>query len=338
MATILLVGGTGYIGSHVAHALLVEDHKVILFDNLNNSKRNVVDRIVRLANKPSTFVEGDMCKKSSLDTAFSEHQPDLVILLAGLKAVGESQAQPNMYYRTNVVGALEVLEAMKRHDCFNLVFSSSATIYGNPVSLPISEKHPVSPINPYGHTKAMIEQISADFSAAEPRFNVINLRYFNPVGAHKSGLLGEDPNGIPNNLFPYIAKVAGGQLSQLNVYGNDYDTRDGTGERDYIHVVDLAKGHLAAANALVAGHLTKVNNINLGTGTSYSVLEVLSAWSEIVGRDLPYRFVARRKGDSATSYADPTLARDLLGWKSELGLKKMCQDHWNWQTRALNYE
>lgn len=327
---ILLTGGAGYIGSHACVALLEAGHEVAVLDNLCNSSRLAIDRIVQICGKRPTFVEGDIRDASLLDRLFVDHGITAVMHFAGLKAVGESVGKPLAYYDNNVRGTLELLAAMRRASVRTIVFSSSATVYGDPASVPISEDFPRSATNPYGRSKLMIEDILADLHTAEPGWSVGRLRYFNPVGAHESGLIGEDPRGTPNNLMPYVSQVAAGRREWLSVFGGDYPTPDGTGVRDYIHVVDLAEGHLAALDWLAqrGGMLT----VNLGTGQGYSVLDMVRAFEKASGRAVPYEIVARRPGDIAACWADPSLARGLLGWAAKRGIDVMCADAWRWQT------
>ncbi len=324
---ILVTGGTGYIGSHTVVQLLDAGHEIIILDNLANSKKEVLTHIESLTNKQVTFIEGDIRDEVLLHLLFKQHTIEAVIHFAGLKAVGESVKKPLEYYDNNVNGTLTLLSVMNKYNCKRLVFSSSATVYGLNTEVPFREDLPLSTLNPYGATKLMIEDILRDLYVSDPEFSIVLLRYFNPIGAHPSGLIGEDPNDIPNNLLPYVAKVATGELEQLSVFGNDYDTVDGTGVRDYIHVVDLAEGHLKALNYSAKG--TGVEAINLGTGNGYSVLELVQAFEEASGKNIPYTITPRRTGDIATCYADATKAIDLLGWSAKYDLQKMCQDAWN---------
>jgi UDP-glucose 4-epimerase len=327
---ILITGGTGYIGSHTCVALAQAGYDdIVILDNLSNSRARVIDRLEALCGKRPRFIEGDVRDAALLDRIFADFPVQAVIHFAGLKAVGESVAKPLEYYDNNVRGTLELLAAMRRAGVGTMVFSSSATVYGDPASVPIREDFPRSSTNPYGRSKLIIEDILADLYGAEPGWRIARLRYFNPVGAHESGLIGEDPQGIPNNLMPYIAQVAAGQREFLNVFGNDYPTPDGTGIRDYIHVMDLAEGHVAALNYLddKGGLLT----VNLGTGRGYSVLELAQAFEQASGRPVPYRFAPRRPGDIAQCWADPSLAGRLLGWRATRGLDAMCADVWRWQ-------
>lgn len=326
----LIMGGTGYIGSHTVVELLNAGEDVVIVDNLYNSKICVLDRIEQITGRRPKFYQVDMLDADDLDRVFDEN-PDIdsVIQFAGLKAVGESVKIPLTYYRVNIVGTLNLCESMKKHGVKRLVFSSSATVYGMPETVPIREDFPLSTTNPYGQTKLVIERILADYAAAWADLSVINLRYFNPIGAHESGLIGEDPKGIPNNLVPYVARVAAGKLHHVTVYGNDYDTPDGTGVRDYIHVVDLAKAHLCALK-YTEDH-AGVSYINIGTGNGYSVLDVIREFGRAWGAEIPYVIGPRRAGDIATSYADATLAGQLLGWKAEYDLTRMCEDTARWQ-------
>lgn len=329
MKSILVTGGAGYIGSHTVLLLLEAGHQVVVLDNLSNSSRESLNRVERLAGKAVAFVEGDIRDANCLDTLFSDYDIAAVIHFAGLKAVGESVAMPLSYYDCNVTGSLRLLEAMERAGVHTMVFSSSATVYGDPATMPIREDFPLSSTNPYGATKLHIEDMLRDLYRSNEKWKLALLRYFNPVGAHESGQIGEDPAGIPNNLMPYIAQVAVGKREKLGVFGGDYPTPDGTGVRDYIHVMDLAQGHLAALEALDAdaGLLT----VNLGTGRGYSVLEMVTAFSQASGRPVPYEIVERRPGDVASCYADPAHANAVLGWEAQRGIEKMCEDHWRWQ-------
>lgn len=326
---VLVTGGAGYIGSHTCLELLAAGHEVIVVDNLANSKEESLRRVQALTGKPLAFHKVDLLDRDALEAVFAGTTVDAVIHFAGLKAVGESVSIPLRYYHNNVTGTLVLCDVMQRHGVKNIVFSSSATVYGDPRSVPITEDFPLGATNPYGRTKLMIEEILRDLHRADPTWNSALLRYFNPVGAHPSGQIGEDPNGIPNNLVPYIAQVAVGKLPRLRVFGGDYPTPDGTGVRDYIHVVDLALGHLAALDKLASrpGLVT----YNLGTGRGYSVLEVVAAFEKAAGRPIPYQIVERRPGDIAVSYADPAKATAELGWRAALGISEMCADVWRWQ-------
>ncbi|MDC7689673.1 UDP-glucose 4-epimerase GalE [Vogesella indigofera] len=327
---ILVTGGAGYIGSHTCLQLLEAGSELVVLDNLSNSKPESLRRVQKLAGKSLQFVEGDIRDAAVLDAIF--RQPiEAVIHFAGLKAVGESVDKPLEYYDNNVTGTLSLLAAMRRHGVRSLVFSSSATVYGDPISVPIHESFPLSATNPYGRSKLMVEDILRDLNQAEPDWNVAILRYFNPVGAHESGQIGEDPSGIPNNLMPFISQVAIGQQAKLNVFGADYPTPDGTGVRDYIHVVDLAEGHLKALQTLqTQGGLITVN---LGTGQGYSVLDMVKAFEIASGKAVPYEIIARRPGDIAACWADPSSALEILGWQAQKGLSQMCEDTWRWQSR-----
>jgi UDP-glucose 4-epimerase len=327
---ILVTGGLGYIGSHTCVELIKAGHEPIAFDNLSNSQRSVLDRVAQISGQPLTFIEGDIRDPAALDAVFKAHRIGAVIHFAGLKAVGESVSQPLRYYDNNVSGSLVLFDAMARHDVKSLVFSSSATVYGDPVSVPIREDFALSATNPYGRSKLIIEDMLRDLIKADPSWRIALLRYFNPVGAHESGLIGEEPSGIPNNLLPYIAQVAEGRREFLSVYGGDYPTPDGTGMRDYIHVVDLAIGHVKTLTKLATG--SGVVTYNLGTGRGNSVLEMVRAFEQASGKQVPYRIVARRPGDIAACYADPTLAENELGWKAERGVAQMCADAWRWQS------
>lgn len=328
--SILVTGGTGYIGSHTVVELLNSGNDVVIVDNLSNSKICVLDRIEKITGKRPAFIECDLCDLDRLDAVFAAHpEIDSVIHFAGLKAVGESVALPVKYYYNNLTSTLNLLDCMLRHEVYRIVFSSSATVYGLPESVPIKEDFPLSTTNPYGETKLMIERILKDTAYANPKLSVCVLRYFNPIGAHESGLIGEDPRGIPNNLLPYIAKVAAGKLECLSVFGNDYDTKDGTGVRDYIHVVDLSLAHLKAIE--YTGRMNGIDYINVGTGNGYSVLEMVKAFGDVWGAPVKYKISARRPGDIAECYADPTKAYEVLGWRAERDLVKMCEDSARWQ-------
>ena len=333
--TILITGGAGYIGSHTALELLNEGYDVVVFDNLSNSSQESLRRVEELTGKQIRFYEGDVQDEKALTDMFKEQRIDAVIHCAALKAVGESVQKPLEYYQNNISGTLTLLKVMREVGVKNIVFSSSATVYGSPEEMPITEACPKGQCtNPYGWTKSMMEQIMSDVQKADPSWNVILLRYFNPVGAHKSGRIGEDPKGIPNNLMPYISQVAVGKLEKLGVFGNDYDTPDGTGVRDYIHVVDLAIGHVKAINYIFTNPGLDV--INLGTGQGYSVLDMVKAFSRACGKEIPYEIKPRREGDIAMCYADPSKAARVLGWKAERGLDEMCEDTWRWQSQNPN--
>ena len=331
---VLVTGGAGYIGSHTMVELLNAGHSVVCIDNFMNSKFESVKRVEEITGKKVKFYEGDIRDSEILDKIFTENKIDSVINFAGLKAVGESCAKPLEYYENNIEGLLILAFAMKKHNVKNLVFSSSATVYGLPKTVPIKEDFPLSTSNPYGSTKLFIEYILKDLYKAEPDFNIVILRYFNPVGAHESGRIGEDPKGIPNNLCPYITQVAVGKREYLGVFGDDYDTPDGTGVRDYIHVVDLAKGHVLAVNKLAQNPGLLI--VNLGTGKGYSVLEMVKAFEKAVGKPIPYKIMPRRPGDIGECYADPSYAYEVLGFKAEKTLEDMCRDAMNWQTKNPN--
>ncbi|MCZ6830669.1 MAG: UDP-glucose 4-epimerase GalE [Gammaproteobacteria bacterium] len=334
MKSILVTGGAGYIGSHTCVELLQAGYKIVVLDNLCNAREESLRRVQAITGKSLDFYAVDIRDRERLHNLLDQHSVDAVIHFAGLKAVGESVEQPLRYYDNNVRGSLTLFEVLEEHQVRNLVFSSSATVYGCSSADPVAEDSPLQAVNPYGQTKLMVEQMLRDICAADSNWNAINLRYFNPVGAHPSGDIGEDPNGIPNNLTPYIAQVAIGKRERLSVWGDDYDTRDGTGVRDYIHVVDLAKGHVKALQKLATG--PGVLNINLGTGNNYSVLELVAAFEKASGKTIPYQIEARRPGDLATLYANPGLARELLGWQAELDLDTMVADAWRWQQKNPN--
>jgi UDP-glucose 4-epimerase len=329
---ILVTGGTGYIGSHACVALAQAGHELLIVDNLCNSRADVVGRLATLCGIRPGFIEGDVRNAALLDRLFARHPITAVLHFAGLKAVGESVEKPLEYYDNNVHGTLQLLAAMRRANVKTFVFSSSATVYTDPAGVPLREDFPRSATNPYGRGKLMVEDILADLHRAEPDWRIARLRYFNPVGAHESGLIGEDPQGIPNNLMPFVAQVAAGQREFLNVWGDDYATPDGTGVRDYVHVVDLAEGHLAALDYLTreGGLLT----VNLGTGRGHSVLDMVKAFAQASGRTIPCKVAPRRAGDIAQYWADPALAHELLGWKAARGLEQMCADAWRWQQRC----
>lgn len=327
---VLVTGGAGYIGSHTCVELLNAGHEVIVVDNLCNSKISVLDRVKQITGRSVSFYDLDVRDKAALSAVFGAHRIDAVIHFAGLKSVGESVAMPLQYYDNNVHGTLVLAEVMEEHNVRNFVFSSSATVYGDPASVPIREDFPLSATNPYGRSKLIVEEMLRDLPIAEPQWHIALLRYFNPVGAHSSGLIGEDPNGIPNNLMPYVAQVAAGKLAQLSVFGGDYPTPDGTGVRDYIHVVDLALGHVLALDALK--NKNGVVTYNLGTGRGYSVLEMVAAFEKASGKAVPYRIVDRRPGDIAACYADASLAERELGWRAKRDIDVMCEDSWRWQT------
>lgn len=332
---ILVTGGTGYIGSHTCVELLTEGYEVVIVDNLYNSSEKVIERINEITGKNVIFYKTDIRNYDAMNSIFLKEKPDAVIHFAGLKSVGESVSKPLEYYENNICGTLNLCKVMRENTCNNIIFSSSATVYGEPKFIPITEKCPKGICtNPYGWTKHMLEQILTDIHTSDPDWNVILLRYFNPIGAHKSGKIGEAPNGIPNNLLPYVAQVAVGKLEYVRVFGNDYDTPDGTGVRDYIHVVDLAKGHVNAVNKIKENPGIKI--YNLGTGKGYSVLDVIKAFSKACGRDIPYRIVERRTGDIAICYSDASLAKKELNWEAKLGIDEMCADSWRWQLQNPN--
>jgi len=331
---ILVTGGAGYIGSHTCVELLQKGHTVSIVDNLYNSSKEVIARIELIAGKKINFYEVDLLNKEELNKVFDSQDFDLVIHFAGYKAVGESVEKPLEYYHNNMVGIINLCEVMREHNVFKLIFSSSATVYGDPKSVPINEDFPLSTTNPYGSTKLMTEMILSDLAFADERWGIVALRYFNPIGAHKSGLIGETPNGIPNNLTPYIAQIATGQRDFLRVWGNDYETIDGTGVRDYIHVVDLALGHAAAIDYVVEN--SGIEFVNLGRGQGYSVLEVLHAFEKACGKTLPYQIMERRAGDIAESYASTKKAEDLFQWKALMDIDEMCCDLWNFSLKNPN--
>lgn len=335
MKNILITGGAGYIGSHIAVELLDKNYKVIVYDNLTNSSKISVQRVEEITGKNITFYEADILDEKKLSEVFKKEKIDVVIHCAALKSVGESVKKPLEYYHNNITGTLSLLKIMRKYSCKNIIFSSSATVYGNPESVPITEDFPKGICtNPYGWTKSMMEQIMTDLQKSDPEWKVVLLRYFNPIGAHKSGKIGEDPLGIPNNLLPYIAQVAVGKLDYLSVFGNDYDTVDGTGVRDYIHVVDLAKGHVLAVDKI--DKLKGVSIFNLATGKGYSVLEVLKAFEKACGKKISYKIVQRREGDIAKCFADASKAYKVLGWKAKKDIDEMCEDSWRWQSQNPN--
>lgn len=331
---VLVTGGAGYIGSHTCVELLNAGKEVVVIDNLCNSCEEALERVKKITGKELTFYQADLLDRKAVEEVFEKEEIESVIHFAGLKAVGESVQKPLEYYYNNITGTLVLCDVMRKYGVKKLVFSSSATVYGSPKTVPIKEDFPLSVTNPYGRTKLMLEDILRDFYVADPEWNIILLRYFNPIGAHKSGLIGEDPKGIPNNLTPYITQVAVGKLKEVGVFGNDYNTPDGTGVRDYIHVVDLAIGHVKALKKLEEE--PKVRTYNLGTGQGYSVLEVIKAFSKACGKDIPYVLKPRRAGDIATCYADASLAEKELGWKAERKLDEMCEDSWRWQSQNPN--
>lgn len=331
---ILVTGGTGYIGSHTAVELLNSDYEIVIIDNFSNSKSDVLDKIKLITNKDFKFYEGDVCNKDLLRKIFNENEIDAVIHFAGYKAVGESVKKPIMYYRNNIDSTLSLIEVMNEFNCKKIVFSSSATVYGNPTTLPIKEDFPLSTTNPYGSTKLMIENILRDLYISDNDWSIALLRYFNPIGAHVSGLIGEDPKGIPNNLMPYIVKVANKELDKLSVFGNDYDTPDGTGVRDYIHVVDLAKGHIKAIEKILKDK--GIDAYNLGTGIGYSVLDLVTTFEKVNNIKVPYKITDRRPGDIASCYADSSYALEKLNWKAEKGIEEMCKDAYNYILNSKN--
>ncbi len=333
---ILVTGGAGYIGSHTCIELLEQGHEVVVVDNLCNSSKVSLERVEAITGKTVAFYEADLLDREALEKIFAKEAIDAVIHFAGLKAVGESVAKPLEYYHNNITGTLILCDVMRAHHVKNIIFSSSATVYGDPAFVPITEDCPKGKItNPYGQTKSMLEQILTDLHAADPEWSVILLRYFNPVGAHKSGLIGEDPAGIPNNLTPYITQVAVGKLKEVGVFGDDYDTPDGTGVRDYIHVVDLALGHVKALEK-IASSGPEVRIYNLGTGQGFSVLQMIEAFSKACGKSIPYSIKPRRPGDIAACYADVSLAKKELGWEAARGIDEMCEDSWRWQSGNPN--
>ena len=334
--SILVTGGAGFIGSHTCVELLNAGYEVVVVDNLYNASEKALERVEQITGKKVTFYEADILDRDALNAIFDKEQVESVIHFAGYKAVGESVRKPIEYYYNNITGTLILCDVMRKHNVKNIVFSSSATVYGDPAFIPITEECPKGKItNPYGQTKGMLEQVLTDIYVSDPEWKVVLLRYFNPIGAHKSGLIGDDPKGIPNNLVPYVAQVAIGKLKCLGVFGNDYDTPDGTGVRDYIHVVDLAKGHVAAIKKVEETE-PGVLIYNLGTGKGYSVLDVVHAFEKACGKEIPYEIKPRRAGDIATCYADPTKAKNELGWVAQYGIEEMCEDSWRWQTMNPN--
>ena len=329
--SVLVTGGAGFIGSHTCVELLEAGFDVVVCDNLSNASEEALKRVEKITGKSVKFYKTDIRDRAGLDAIFEKENIDSVIHFAGLKAVGESVEKPLMYYDNNIHGTLVLCEAMKKAGCKSIVFSSSATVYGDPHTVPIKEDFPLHATNPYGRTKLMIEEILQDLCVSDPEWKVILLRYFNPIGAHESGMIGEDPKGIPNNLVPYVAQVAIGKHEFVRVFGNDYNTPDGTGVRDYIHVVDLAKGHVCALRKIEASD-PGVLIYNLGTGNGYSVLDVVKAYGKACGKELPYKILDRRPGDIATCYADPAKAKAELGWEAQFGIEQMCADSWKWQS------
>ncbi|MCD8105305.1 MAG: UDP-glucose 4-epimerase GalE [Lachnospiraceae bacterium] len=332
---VLVTGGAGYIGSHTCVELLNNGYEVVVMDNLYNSNEKAIERVEQITGKKITFYNADMLDRDAVNAIFEKESIDSVIHFAGYKAVGESVRKPLEYYHNNITGTLTLCDVMRNHGVKKIIFSSSATVYGDPAFVPITEDCPKGQItNPYGQTKGMLEQILTDLHVSDPEWNVVLLRYFNPIGAHKAGIIGEDPKGIPNNLVPYIAQVAVGKLEKLGVFGDDYDTPDGTGVRDYIHVVDLANGHVKAMKKFDDEPAVRI--YNLGTGKGYSVLQVLHAFEKACGKKLPYEIKPRRAGDIATCYADPTKAKEELGWEAQYGIDEMCADSWRWQSMNPN--
>lgn len=333
--SVLVTGGAGFIGSHTVVELQNAGYDVVVVDNLSNSSERSLERVGTITGKNVTFYKADILDREALETIFEEEEISACIHFAGLKAVGESVAKPWEYYQNNIAGTLTLVDVMRKHNCRNIIFSSSATVYGDPAIIPITEECPKGACtNPYGWTKSMLEQILSDIQKADPEWNVILLRYFNPIGAHKSGTIGENPNGIPNNLMPYITQVAVGKRPELRVFGNDYDTHDGTGVRDYIHVVDLADGHVKALRKI--GENPGLKIYNLGTGTGYSVLDVVKNFEAANGVKIPYSIKDRRPGDIAACYADAAKAKEELGWEAKYGIREMCEDSWRWQSRNPN--
>tara|TARA_Y100001970_G_scaffold86868_3_gene109616 strand:- start:6 stop:1019 length:1014 start_codon:yes stop_codon:yes gene_type:complete len=335
---VLLTGGMGYIGSHVALSLLNKHHKVVIIDNLSNSDASVLDRICSIEKNDLIFIPGDILDTALVEETIGKNEIDAVIHLAGLKAVGESTVDPLKYYNNNVVGTISLVQAMLHNDIGNIVFSSSATVYGNPQYLPIDESHPTQPHNPYGNSKLFIENILNDVAKSNKNWNVVNLRYFNPVGSHKSGLIGDNPKGIPNNLMPFIDRVASQDQPILKIFGNDYDTPDGTGIRDYIHIEDLSEAHVLSLNLLSSNKHESPDNtytFNLGTGKGYSVMEIVSTYQSVNNISIPYEIVSRREGDIACCYADPTRANSILNWKAKRTLEDMCSSSWNYKKLNL---
>ena len=330
---VLVTGGAGFIGTHTCVELLEIGEEIVVFDNFVNSKMTAVENVKKITGKDFKFYEADMLDRAAMEKIFAENNITEVIHFAGLKAVGESVEKPVEYYHNNITGTLILIDVMRKYGCKKIVFSSSATVYGSPKSLPITEDFPLSTTNPYGSTKLMIEQILRDVYVSDPTWSIALLRYFNPTGAHASGLIGEDPNGIPNNIMPRLINVATGKMEKMTVFGNDYPTKDGTGVRDYIHVVDLAKGHLAAINWVRANEACDA--FNLGTGTGYSVLELISSLEKACGKELPIIYTPRRPGDIAACYADPKKPREVLHWEAKLGVEKMCEDAWNYAKKHM---
>jgi UDP-glucose 4-epimerase len=328
---VLVTGGAGYIGSHTAVLLIEAGYEIIVFDNFCNASKESIRRVETIVNQEIELIEGDIRNRVDLEQVFEKNKIDSVIHFAGLKAVGESVEIPLKYYDNNVYGTILLCEVMAKYGCKSIIFSSSATVYGDPYTTPITEDFPLSVTNPYGRSKLIVEEILRDLYVSDNEWKIVLLRYFNPVGAHVSGTIGEDPTGIPNNLMPFIAQTAVGKREYLSVFGNDYDTKDGTGVRDYIHVVDLAQGHLQALERI--SQFNKVMTINLGTGSGYSVLEMIKAFEKASGKKIPYRITERRAGDIATCYADPSYAKEVLGWEAIRGVDEMCRDAWRWQSK-----
>jgi len=326
---ILVTGGAGYIGSHTLVLLIEAGYEVVVFDNFCNSSKESISRVEKIVNKEITLIEGDIRSRTDLQKVFDNYKIDAVIHFAGLKAVGESVEEPLMYYNNNLIGTITLCEVMQKNGCKSIIFSSSATVYGDPVTVPITENFPLSATNPYGRSKLIIEEILRDIYIADNSWKIVILRYFNPVGAHKSGTIGENPTGIPNNLMPFISQTAVGKREQLSVFGDDYNTPDGTGVRDYIHVIDLANGHLKAVERIE--NFTEVMTINLGTGRGYSVLEMIKAFEKASNKKVPYTITPRRAGDIATCYADPSYAKEVLDWEATRDIDDMCRDAWRWE-------
>ena len=331
---VLVTGGAGYIGSHTVILLIEAGYEIVIFDNFCNASKEAIKRVEKIVGQEITTIEGDVRNKNDLHSVFDTHNIEAVIHFAGLKAVGESVEKPLKYYDNNVNGTAVLCEVMAEHGCRSIVFSSSATVYGDPHTTPILESFPLSATNPYGRSKLFVEEMLRDLYISDNTWKIVLLRYFNPVGAHLSGTIGEDPNGIPNNLMPYIAQTAVGKLSCLSVFGDDYDTHDGTGVRDYIHVMDLASGHVKALKKIKS--FTEVMTINLGTGTGYSVLDMVKAFEKASGKDVPYCIAPRRAGDIAKCYANPSYAKEVLGWEAKKSIEEMCEDSWRWQERNPN--
>ena len=333
-STILVTGGAGYIGSHTVILLIEAGYEIVIFDNFCNASKEAIKRVEKIVGKEIKTVEGDVRSRDDLRKVFNDHKIDAVIHFAGLKAVGESVEQPLKYYDNNVNGTAVLCEVMAEHDCRSIVFSSSATVYGDPHTTPIDESFPLSATNPYGRSKLFVEEMLRDLYVSDNSWKIVLLRYFNPVGAHKSGTIGEDPNGIPNNLMPFIAQTAVGKREYLSIFGDDYSTHDGTGVRDYIHVVDLADGHVKAINKIA--NFSEVMTINLGTGKGYSVLDMVKSFEKASGKTVPYKIAPRRAGDIAKCFANPSYAKEILGWEAKKSIKEMCEDSWKWQSNNPN--